>query len=81
MNSEQDDDHFLLSTADLRRLTKRKQKTAQCAALRRMGIRFKENLAGEPVVTRDAVRAFTGDAANDSHRATLNLSALDGPQT
>ena len=68
---------FILTDADVSALTKREHADAQCRALRSMGIKFGQRLDGSPVVTRDAVRAYTGEehAANEP-AATLNLRAI-----
>ena len=70
---------FILTDADVASLTRCEHADAQCRALRRMGIRFGQRIDGSPVVTRDAVRAYTGErAANEV--ATINLQALHGTQ-
>ena len=46
---------MFLSDEELVKLTGRKQKALQIAALRRMGVAFRVNDAGRPVVTRAAV--------------------------
>lgn len=46
---------IFLEAADLVRLTGRKLKSKQCEALRRMGLPFHVNAAGEPVVAVAAV--------------------------
>lgn len=74
-------DRYLLSDADIRTLTGKDHADAQCRALRLMGIRFGLRPDGTPVVTRDAVRAYTGERpANDADRPTINLQALHGSQ-
>jgi len=44
-----------LDDDDVARLTKKKRKSCQVAALRSMGIPFFVNPAGEPIVTKKAV--------------------------
>lgn len=73
-------DRFILPPIDVEELTKCSHADAQCAALRRMGIKFGVRLDGSPVVTRDAVRAYTGEGAANEPRATINLQALHGSQ-
>lgn len=74
-------DDYILSPTDLVRLTGKEHADAQRAELRRMGITFGERLDGTPVVTRDAVRAYTGErSANDADKPSINLKALHGSQ-
>lgn len=72
---------FFLCADDLVILTGKKQSGAQCSALRRMGVKFGTRLDGSPVVTRDAVRAYTGEgASSNDDRPTINLQAIHGSQ-
>lgn len=71
---------FILTDADVAALTRRDHADAQCRELRRMGIRFGQRLDGSPVVTRDAVRSYTGERAAANETASINLQALHGSQ-
>ncbi len=46
---------LFLNDEDVARLTKKKRKSCQVAALKTMGIPFFVNPSGEPIVTRKAV--------------------------
>lgn len=80
MNNSRRHEDFILTDADVSALTRYEHADAQCRALRRMGIQFGQRLDGSPVVTRDAVRAYTGERAAANDTATINLQALNGPQ-
>lgn len=77
-NTARRTEDFILSEADVATLTKCEHSDSQCRALRRMGIRFGQRLDGSPVVTRDAVRAYTGEQHAANQVATINLQAIDG---
>lgn len=80
MSNARRHEDFILTDADVEAITQCEHADAQCRALRRMGIRFGQRLDGSPVVTRDAVRAYTGEKAAANEAATINLKALDGPK-
>lgn len=66
---------FILDDYQLYQLTGKVQPAAQCAALRKLGIAFRERDDGHPVVWHSAARP-----ANDEHggEATVNLKSING---
>lgn len=61
--------------SEIERLTGKKRPGAQVAALRRMGIRFRETLAGRPVVTQSSLEEWVSGASKQ--QATVKKGFLD----
>lgn len=66
-----------LTAEEVQELTARKRWSAQCRALQRMGVAFRPNAAGRPLVERAAVEkaARTGKSAK---RSEPDWEALGG---
>jgi hypothetical protein len=67
-----------LTPAEVTELTARKRWSAQCRALKRMGVKFTPNGAGRPLVPRDAVLGSAG--TRQPRKAAPDWSAIDGTQ-
>lgn len=64
-----------LSPAEVCELTERKTRPAQCRALRAMGVPFRPNAVGRPLVERAAVLRYRGRP--ERKPAEPDWSALD----
>lgn len=64
-----------LTPEEVCRLTERKTRSAQCRALAAMGVPFKPNAAGRPLVERAAVLRYRERPARA--RTEPDFSALD----
>jgi hypothetical protein len=64
----------ILDKAEIELITGKKQPSAQIAALRTMGISFRQTLAGTPIVSKAALDKWLGN--DQTEQATLNKGFL-----
>lgn len=67
-----------LSRDEVKEITRKSWRCKQCDALRAMGIPFKTDDHGWPIVSRKAAMACLEAANQDDEECTLNLDALNG---
>jgi hypothetical protein len=67
---------MFLSPDEVATLTGRRQKSRQVAELRRMGVAFRINAAGRPVVVRSAVEGRQATAAEPRATWTPRLATI-----
>lgn len=65
----------ILDKAEIELITGKKQPSAQIAALRTMGISFRQTLAGTPIVSKAALEKWLG--TDHAEQATLNKGFLN----